>query len=44
MGYKEVYASWKADPEGYWMQAAEAIDWTRKPTKALGGSKKWVRA
>lgn len=37
MGYKDVYAGWQADPEGFWMQAAEAIDWTRKPTKAQGG-------
>jgi len=35
MGYREVYDSWKADPESYWMNAAEAIDWDRKPTKAL---------
>ena len=38
MGYKDVYQSWKADPEAFWMQAAEAIDWTKKPSKALGGS------
>ncbi|SLN39153.1 Acetyl-coenzyme A synthetase [Roseovarius litorisediminis] len=35
MGYKEVYDSWKQDPEGFWMQAANAIDWDEKPTKAL---------
>ena len=35
MGYNDVYEGWKADPEGFWMQAAEAIDWDRKPTKAL---------
>ncbi|WP_272006716.1 propionate-CoA ligase PrpE [Roseovarius sp. ZX-A-9] len=35
MAYKDVYDSWKADPEAFWMQAAEAIDWTRKPSKAL---------
>jgi len=35
MGYKEVYAAWQNDPEGFWMQAAEAIDWDRKPSKAL---------
>jgi propionyl-CoA synthetase len=35
MGYEEVYASWKQDPEQFWMQAAEAIDWDRKPTRAL---------
>ncbi|KAA8615150.1 propionyl-CoA synthetase [Salipiger aestuarii] len=35
MGYKDVYAAWQADPDGFWMEAAEAIDWDRKPTKAL---------
>ncbi len=35
MGYNDVYEAWQADPEAFWMQAAEAIDWTRKPTKAL---------
>ena len=33
--YAEVYAGWKADPEGFWLQQAEAIDWVRKPQKAL---------
>ncbi|MGC9370204.1 MAG: propionate-CoA ligase PrpE [Paracoccaceae bacterium] len=35
MAYKEVYDSWKADPEGFWMEAAQAIDWVEKPSKAL---------
>jgi propionyl-CoA synthetase len=35
MGYQEVYQSWKSDPEGFWMQQAEAIDWDRKPSQAL---------
>ncbi|WP_323716886.1 propionyl-CoA synthetase [Paracoccus aminovorans] len=35
MGYREIYAGWQADPDGFWMQAAEAIDWDRKPSKAL---------
>ncbi|MEF9600827.1 propionyl-CoA synthetase [Paracoccus sp. PXZ] len=35
MAYRDVYAAWQADPEGFWMQAAEAIDWERKPSKAL---------
>lgn len=39
MGYKEVYDAWKADPEGFWMEAAEAIDWDRKPSRALNDSK-----
>ncbi|MBC7138224.1 MAG: propionyl-CoA synthetase [Defluviimonas sp.] len=35
MGYQEVYQAWQSDPEGFWMQAAEAIDWDRRPSKAL---------
>ena len=27
--YHEVYAGWKGDPEGFWAEAAEAIDWFR---------------
>ena len=37
MGYREVYDAWQADPEAFWMEAAEAIDWTAKPTRALSG-------
>ena len=35
MGYKEVYGRWQADPEAFWMEAAQAIDWDKAPTKAL---------
>ncbi|GAA6206937.1 propionyl-CoA synthetase [Cognatishimia sp. WU-CL00825] len=35
MSYQEVYAQWKQDPEGFWMQAAQAIDWDQAPSKAL---------
>lgn len=35
MGYQQVYAAWQADPESFWMQAAEAVDWVEKPTKAV---------
>ena len=35
MGYHEVYDAWMKDPNGFWMEAAEAIDWVQKPTKAL---------
>ena len=38
MGYREIYDSWKADPEAFWMEAAEAIDWDRKPSRALNDS------
>jgi len=35
MGYRDVYASWQADPEGFWMQQAQAIDWVTPPSRAL---------
>jgi propionyl-CoA synthetase len=35
MAYKDVYEGWKKDPEGFWMQAAQAIDWVKAPSKAL---------
>jgi propionyl-CoA synthetase len=38
MGYKEVYEGWKADPEAFWMEAAEAVDWIEKPSRALDDS------
>ena len=39
MGYSDIYAKWKADPEGFWMGAAGAIDWTQKPSRALNDTK-----
>ena len=35
MAYSDVYDGWKKDPEGFWMQAAQTIDWVRPPSKAL---------
>ncbi len=35
MGYRELYDGWKANPEAYWLQAAEAIDWVTPPSRAL---------
>jgi len=35
MSYSEVYESWKANPEQFWMEAAKAISWDSAPTKAL---------
>ena len=29
--YYEVYARWQHDPEGFWGEAADAIDWFEKP-------------
>ena len=37
--YRAVYEGWKADPEGFWMQAAAAIDWDRPPSRALDASR-----
>ncbi|SFH38314.1 propionyl-CoA synthetase [Palleronia marisminoris] len=34
MTYATVYAAWKADPEGWWMEQAKAIDWDAFPTSA----------
>ena len=39
MGYSDIYAKWKADPEGFWMDAAGAIDWIEKPTSALNATR-----
>jgi propionyl-CoA synthetase len=39
MTYRDVYEGWKADPEKFWMQAAEAISWIRPPTRALDASR-----
>ncbi|MCK0169591.1 propionyl-CoA synthetase [Aliiroseovarius sp. S1123] len=35
MAYKDVYAAWQANPEQFWMDAAQAISWDKAPTKAL---------
>ncbi len=35
MAYADSYSDWKNDPEAFWMQAAEAIDWDVLPSKAL---------
>jgi propionyl-CoA synthetase len=38
-GYAAVYADWQAEPEGFWMRAAAAIDWIEAPTRALDASR-----
>ena len=35
MSYSEIYAAWQADPEGFWMKQAGAVDWVEPPSKAL---------
>ncbi|RMH48694.1 MAG: propionyl-CoA synthetase [Alphaproteobacteria bacterium] len=39
MGYRETYAAWKADPEGFWLREAARIDWTVPPRQALDGTR-----
>lgn len=31
--YREVYARWERDPEGFWAEAAKAIDWVSPPKR-----------
>ena len=33
--YHEVYDSWKRDPEGFWAEAAKAIDWVKPADKVF---------
>ncbi len=33
--YHEVYASWKADPEAFWAEAAKGVDWIRPYDKVF---------
>ena len=33
--YHDVYARWQRDPEGFWGEAADAIDWIEKPKKVF---------
>ena len=35
MGYRDIYQSWRDDPEAFWMEQARAIDWDVAPTRAL---------
>ncbi|MGE4325259.1 MAG: propionate-CoA ligase PrpE [Pseudodonghicola sp.] len=35
MAYKDVYAGWQQNPEAFWMDAAQSIDWVKPPSKAL---------
>ena len=33
--YRETYDAWAADPEGWWLERAEAIDWFEPPKRAF---------
>jgi propionyl-CoA synthetase len=35
MSYKDIYEAAQADPERFWMEQAEQIDWIKRPSKAL---------
>ncbi|MEY3005381.1 MAG: hypothetical protein RLZZ491_2557 [Pseudomonadota bacterium] len=35
MRYAEIYERAKQDPDGFWMDAADGIDWVTRPSKAL---------
>ncbi|MFI7115816.1 propionyl-CoA synthetase [Amycolatopsis sp. NPDC049868] len=37
--HAESYQRSLEDPEGFWLEAAQAIEWTRTPTQALDASK-----
>ncbi len=38
MVYADVYNHAQTNPEGFWLEQAKAIDWTKAPTKALDDS------
>ena len=38
MGYREVYEQSLTDPDGFWAEAAQAIDWIERPTTVLDDS------
>jgi propionyl-CoA synthetase len=35
MGYQDIYDRWQSNPEAFWMEAAQAIDWDEAPKQAL---------
>lgn len=35
MSYDEIYKAWESDPDAFWMEQAQAIDWIKPPSKAL---------
>jgi propionyl-CoA synthetase len=37
--YDQVYGRWQADPEGFWAEAAEDIDWYRRWDQVLDSSR-----
>ena len=39
MAYSEIYSRSLNDPEGFWLEAAGAIDWVKRPSKALNADR-----
>jgi len=39
MAYSEIYSRSLSDPEGFWLEAASAIDWIKRPTTALNADR-----
>lgn len=43
--YAAAYAAWRTAPEAWWAEAAEALDWTRRPSRvfdpAAGAFGRW---
>jgi len=37
--YEQVYEGWRNDPDGFWREAAKAIDWVTPPTRILDDSR-----
>ena len=37
--YVDVFRRSLESPEEFWLEAAQAVDWTRKPTRALDSSR-----
>ncbi|MEM1267660.1 MAG: acetyl-coenzyme A synthetase N-terminal domain-containing protein, partial [Pseudomonadota bacterium] len=35
MGYRDTYEACRRDPEAFWLSAAERIDWSTPPSRAL---------
>ena len=33
--YRDVYTEWQSDPEAFWAQAGQAVDWTKAPVNVL---------
>ena len=39
MNYRQTYAAWRKDPEGFWAQAAQSVSWYKPWDKVLDDSR-----